>query len=378
MLTNPVCAQVSPKGTGNAANDYISIYQKYLSGLKNTRCSMYPSCSSYAKMVFSDYPFLVAMVKTADRLTRCSHDLSFYPTSHVYDFVTAVDYPESRTIPNGVVYHLPTLVSSESIQIKDSLDHNIQFIKILINKQSFSSALLEIERVFYCYPEVVETKPDLYIDKMKCYEGLKQYSKAILEYETSFPQVIKNSYKVLYTLAHLYNLLGDSKNAIDCFEKSSRCLPAQESVTPFGELALLYANANKFDNSKDAFYRKFLIDENTSAYESSIKVLEQLQNTRYKNPTLAMTMSIIPGMGYLYTKQPQNALAALFINGVLAYATYTSFKNKNYGVGGILGALNLSFYIGNMSGSRNSAIRYNNTIKNNSMNVLREINPYIN
>ena len=329
-------------------------------------------------MVFSDYPFPIAMVKTADRITRCGHDLSFYSASYSSDFVTALDYPESRIVPDKVVYHLPTFVSCESIQIKDSLDNNIQFINNLVNNQLFSSALLEIERLFYSYPEVAEGKPILYVNKLKCYEGLEEYSKAIMEYETNYPEVIKNNYKILYTTGHLYDLLGDSKNAMVYFNRASKCQPIGESVTPYGELGILYASAGDLDNAMDSFYKKYLFDENRNSYESSIQVLDQLRKAKYKKPTIAMAMSVIPGMGYLYTKQPQNALTALIINGVLAFATYTSFKNKNYGVGSILGVLNLSFYFGNISGSHSSAVRYNNTIRKNAINSLRVINPYIN
>ena len=87
---------------------------------------------------------------------------------------------------------------------------------------------------------------------------------------------------------------------------------------------------------------------------------------------------MIPGCGYFYAGSPYSAITALILNGVLSYATYTSFKSENYGVGFILGALNLSFYIGNMVGSKQSAERYNANLKRSASDELRKLNPYIN
>ena len=367
--------------SASAANDYIDIYKKYLSNLKNTRCNMYPSCSTYGMMCFSDYSFPVAMIKTADRITRCGHDIAFYPVSYNYGFSSAVDYPESRKIPEGVIYQKPLFISGELSGIKDTLSYETaRFVSKLINDQNFASALLEIDRALYFTPTVFLNQPSIYVNKLKCYEGLKEYDKGIMQYETTFPNSIKNDYKVLCTVAHMYDLIENDEAAISKYEQAIEYLPKSNysSPTPYGELAILYASRGDWNNAEDLFRKKYSIDKNEASFNSSMQILNHMKTQKTKNPTVAMVMSIVPGMGYLYTKQPQNALTALLINGALAYAGYTSFKNKNYGLGGIIGILNLSFYFGNIYGSRNSAIRYNESRRNESLNSLREINPYTN
>jgi hypothetical protein len=44
----------------------------------------------------------------------------------------------------------------------------------------------------------------------------------------------------------------------------------------------------------------------------------------------------------------------------LAYATYTSFKSNNTGIGVLTGIIGMGFYISNIQGSSKSVNRYNN------------------
>lgn len=373
------CALAQPYGVyePSAANDYINIYQKYLSGLKNTRCSMYPTCSNYAKMVFADNSFPVAMVLTADRLIRCSHDLDYYATTIVYGFPSAIDYPKSRKIPEDVVLSSGNNVFASYSHLKDSLSQAVDFTSFLINQKNFSNAMLEIDKLLFYYPGTVVTMPNLYVNKLKCYEGLKQFSDGIMSYEQLFPSIVKDNFNVVYTLAHLYDVMGDVDGALARYE-DAESLYDEGDLHPYGEMAILYAKKSRIGEAEDALKKKYDIDRNASAFDSSITVLEDLRAFKIKNPHIARSLSIVPGCGYFYTKQPKNALAALIINGVLGYAAYSSFNTKNYGVGAILGAMSLSFYLGNIYGSGTSAERYNDKAVNDAVNKLRYYNPYIN
>ena len=83
----------------NAVHDYINIYQKYISGLKNGRCAMYPSCSNFGLLVFEKYNFFKALSLTSDRLIRCSHDKSFYDITYRYGIRSCIDLPNDFTPP---------------------------------------------------------------------------------------------------------------------------------------------------------------------------------------------------------------------------------------------------------------------------------------
>ena len=89
LLTTKAIAQ-SEKG--NATDEYISFYQKFLSNQKNSRCAMYPSCSSFGKMVFMDKPFVEAITLLTDRIIRCSHERSLYDVTYEYGYRLSILY----------------------------------------------------------------------------------------------------------------------------------------------------------------------------------------------------------------------------------------------------------------------------------------------
>lgn len=339
---------------------------------------MYPSCSVYAKMAFTDYSFAKAMILTADRLIRCGHDLDYYPTANISTFSTAVDFPASRQVPTNIILQAKNKVSEETISIKDDIDNELQFIYNLINLGQYSGALLEINRLRYRHPKSIQDKVSLFASELKCYEGMEQFSEGIRLYESVFPLVAKSNYNTTYMAAHLYDLIGDTNHAISLFETSSSLFTGTESFSPFGELAILYTKQARIDDAKVAFQKKLDFDGNIDCYNSSLSVLTDMEQSRSKNPAIAMCLSIVPGLGYLYTRHPKSALTSIIVNSALAYASYTSFHSENYGVGIIFSALTLSFYLGNIAGSKTSAIRYNNKLINDAASSLRSINPYIN
>tara|TARA_B100000809_G_scaffold172134_1_gene169442 strand:- start:616 stop:957 length:342 start_codon:yes stop_codon:yes gene_type:complete len=55
----------------------IEFYQNYLGKIKGSYCPMYPSCSEYGRLAISKNGFW-GIIKTFDRLHRCSHDLENY------------------------------------------------------------------------------------------------------------------------------------------------------------------------------------------------------------------------------------------------------------------------------------------------------------
>lgn len=365
------------QGNG-AADDYLNIYQRYMSGMKNTRCSMYPSCSNYAKMVFNDYSFPKAMILTADRLTRCSHDLNMYQTTFRYGFPSAVDFPDTRVVPEGVIVDYsrpPVFVGNTCYNVAHPRFG--RFIAFLINQKNYQGALNEIDKVLF--KGSLRNDSDIYAYKLKCFEGLNRYQDGILAFEQSFPDSIKKDYQVIVNVAHLYELNNNNVASLKYYEKAALLYKSdRDKVHPFSELGKIYAKRGQYEDARSAFQNKYYVDKNYDAYQSSLRVIDDMELFKGKSKKMAMVMSVIPGAGYVYTKQPKNALTALILNGVLGYASYTSFKSKNYGVGFIMSMLTLSFYIGNIVGSGTSAERYNDSYERRALDNLQSINPFIN
>lgn len=393
MLALPAGLYAQQIGKGSAANDYISVYQKYMSPVKHTHCRMYPSCSAFGKLAFSHHSFPVAMALTADRLTRCGHDTWLYPGAGAEGYFLPVDYPAGVAVPDGLLSDRSPRVAAEIVPVRDSLDLDIQFVGRLINQANYYGALTEIERLLFYSPDRFASSAALQVSKLKCYEGLKDYARGLSCYD-ALPKAVKSDYRLCFEAAHLSDLSGDSGVAIARYlqcadlypEVAARPAGPQGTAglqcavpsSPYGELAVLYMKTGQYDEAQEAIRRRTELEADYLYGQASLDVIGATRDAGRKNKVLAQVIGIIPGAGYLYVGSPANAVTAFIINGLLAYATYTSFHSGNIGVGVITGALALSFYAGNIYGSGLAAERYNSRILNDGVDKLRKFNPYIN
>ena len=108
-----------------------------------------------------------------------------------------------------------------------------------------------------------------------------------------------------------------------------------------------------------------LVDESSSFYSRASSYNSLLNETpieSMKNPTVAGVLGIVPGLGYAYSGHYGTAVASLVVNGALAWGTISAFQNDNNEAGWALGVLGIGFYFGNITGSAQSATRYNDYV----------------
>lgn len=341
-----------------ASTDYIKQYQKYISKHKNGKCAMYPSCSNYGLMVLDKYPIYKALPLIADRVIRCSHDAQYYDTTYEYGYKSILDYPFNDELSKKLAYNIRIEPQVDVLQ-RRSYRLDEQFIYHLINRKLYEPALTEIERLQF--NGVQET--NLYQQKLLCYRGLQRYEDGIFEYENYFSPSLKRDAKIALQAAILY----DRVENLELAEKTLADVNMKNDTTSYYRSivykAYLQTKRKEYVKAKESF---LLADSYRSEIDfcasENIQLLTQMQRAKYKSPTLARVLSIIPGGGYLYTKHTGSAITSLVMNSLLAYATYTSVKSENYGLASICGFLSLSFYFGNINGAGRSAIRYNEKI----------------
>ena len=113
----------------------------------------------------------------------------------------------------------------------------------------------------------------------------------------------------------------------------------------------------------DLARRSFALVEGSSFYaEMSGRHLDALgdaQSPPRKSPRVAAALAIVPGAGYAYAEHYGTAVASLIVNGLLGWATVHAFTEGNNGAGGFCAVIALGFYVGNITGSAQSADRYN-------------------
>lgn len=343
------------KSKESAAIDYIGIYQKYISSIRGQECPMYPSCSNYGLKTFGETDFASAFIMTSDRLLRCGHDHTNYSLTLSNNGFKYIDYPDYEKPPLELYYNRNSYFFAYSDTIND--DSTFLFIKKLINNQYFHEALLEIMRIEFQFNTF---NIDLFINKVICLNAIGEYEKALFEYENKCPINNKSNTELAYQISLIQYKLKNYDQAL-----RSNAVALENCINSFTKPkvillnGLLYANISDWQNSMQSYRLLSAFNSYKQISNSNFQLIEKAIRLRNKSPTLAGVLSIIPGAGYAYTGHTQTAISALLINGLLAYATYTNFKNENYGMFILTGVFNLSFYIGNIYGATKSAKRFN-------------------
>ncbi len=358
-------------GDGVAASGGIGFYQRFISQARGSRCAMYPSCSNYGLICFEHKPFLEAMAMTADRMIRCGHDGKFYDLTYEYGYPSLIDYPPFEPVPREIVYKPKSFVTTDNVSPKTATDSIKGFINTLINNHSYELALLEIERMAYFKPRLFDHS--MYYGKLLCYDGLDREEEGIFDFSVKGKAKFGDNSKIVTQVAKMYYEIGNYKEAV----KTLTDVACADSFFMYKKELYRSLSALRMGYEADAY--SYMREAccyvgNDIAVRENLQVFESLRNMRKKKPLTAGLLSIIPGMGYLYCGQPGNAITSLLINGLLAYATYTSVKNKNYGIAGVTGVFSLTFYVGNIMGSVNGAKRYNSRRLSESAAMLERIN----
>jgi putative component of membrane protein insertase Oxa1/YidC/SpoIIIJ protein YidD len=366
IITGQTYFNDSIKKKESVATDYIGFYQKYISPIRGQECPMYPSCSNYGLKTFSETNFASAFVMTSDRLLRCGHDHNNYSLTLRNNGFKSLDYPAYDKPPIELYYSRNSYYFAYSDTTRD--DSTFLFVKKLINNQYYQEALLEIMRIEF---QMKSFNIDHFINKIICLKAIGEYEKAIFEYENKCPTEYKSNTELAFQIALVQYKLQNYDQAL---QKNSLAL--EMCMDTFCKPKIILLNgliyANKYEWQKATLSYKSLSQFDSYKQISIVnsQLTEKAIRQKNKSPTVAGVLSIVPGAGYAYTGHKQTAISALLINGLLAYASYTNFKNENYGMGILTGVFNLSFYIGNIYGATKSANRFNEKQKKSIINKL--------
>jgi putative component of membrane protein insertase Oxa1/YidC/SpoIIIJ protein YidD len=348
----------------NAAQDYVSFYQKYISAVKTSYCPMYPTCSVYGRLCFQNYKFPKAFSLACDRLLRCSHDAEFYHNSFNYGLL---DFPDDKLMSDTIRFADFPEPKVAVLKRLPSRNDTTLFINYLINSENYQAALLEIERQVY----FKGLNSELFKQKLVCYEAQRRFDKAITEFEMLRDSSIKQSADVRLHAAKIYDYAGITDSALTVLYQTSKFDNDDLRLKIKTYCAVLEAKRDNYDASRQEFEK---LRPMSSKTDDNIRLVDNIANLKYKKPGLAAGLSVIPGLGYIYTKHVGSGFISFLINTLLGYSVYTSIKSKNYGVAGLVGFVGLGFYTGNIQGAAGSAHRYNKALKKKALDKLYDYN----
>ncbi|MCJ7645994.1 tetratricopeptide repeat protein [bacterium] len=250
-----------------------------------------------------------------------------------------------------------------------------KFANVLFESQEFYRAITEYRRFIEYFPDDYRIN-DAYVKIAESYFYGERYTEAISWSRKMLEATMQPEFLVRARIlaGDSYFKLGNYKSAM---ENYSAVLEPGEIDRHYLDLShmklglcLLYE-----ENWRDASSEFAKVNANSSYFEKAqlfSKNALQGSNLKRKSRSLAGVLSVIPGLGYVYTGNYQTGIASFVVNSLLIWGTYNSFSKGNKGVGFTLGFFGFGFYSGNIYGSINSAVKYNERQKADFLDGFRQ------
>lgn len=118
---------------------------------------------------------------------------------------------------------------------------------------------------------------------------------------------------------------------------------------------------------------RFLVDyprdERAAKAREALTLLDR-EPPRKSPLTAGILSALVPGAGHLYAGHPGDGATSLMLNGLFIAGTVVAVRQENYAVAGVVGAIGLPFYLGNIYGAANAATKWNVGIRKDLRGTL--------
>ncbi len=260
--------------------------------------------------------------------------------------ITKIDRPQLVYTPTDVDFEkfIP-LKNPEGISSDWEKEYKIGVLHA--REQDFYRAITALKRALFLMPAHSSFKMNIYYNIGLCYYFGKKYDFAIENLEKIQSSKNWDYYTDYLTILHdCYLKISQDDKADLILEKLLKINPA------LGKKISLYTPLTK-GNLKSL---QASIDPSINTWANEIK-------KKWKSPrTAGVLNAVLPGAGYLYLDQKSTAITAFIINSLFISATYRLFNRKHIALGIVTGSLELGWYVGGISGARESAALYNRQI----------------
>jgi hypothetical protein len=274
-------------------------------------------------------------------------------------------------------------VSAQDL-IEISADRQLNYANHCFEKMDYTTAAAEYKKFIYFFPDderidMADYKIGLSYFNDKAYiKALNQFTH-ILDQNGPTPIGILSAFMISRSYQRVRNYPSAIENLI-YLKQITDDTDMDDKI--FYHLGWLYLESGDFVRARSAF--SDISIANQTAYNTgnlSIDLTAYAKNPT-KNPITAGILSIIPGGGYLYCGRYQDALTAFLVNSVLIYGAYESFDESLYAIGGLIAAVEMGFYAGNIYGGVSSAHKFNQKKQNEFVHGLKkkfhpDVNPKI-
>lgn len=345
-------------------------------------CPMYPSCSNYALQSFNTYSPFKAFGMTVDRLTRCGHDLTNYEAIEVPQGVRFYDSPLKETAINinytsntsneylksaGIQTSSPVNTSTEAPQ------HDVQllfdFAANLEATGDYERANTEYQRLIFYYPDS-SLVSQAQVAVARCYYKVQHYLSAINWGESYLDKLADThqGYELEYYIGSSYFKLSNYSKAIKYYQLINQTTDEDLREKSMILQGLALASEDKWNDAVTVLKEIPSTSKYITNVNKCIKLSQDGNLLKPKNPRMASLLAIIPGLGYFYDGYNQSALSAFIVNVLFMSCTYNAFHQNNTALGVTSGILSFGWYAGNIYGSGITATRKNREMKQELLN----------
>ncbi len=254
-------------------------------------------------------------------------------------------------------------------------DKQFEYGRELMEKGRYETAIYEFERFIRFFPD------DLKVLRARfsmgvCYLELKAYGAC----RKVFFAIVREKDDPAMT-ARAMLLIGESYYRQRIFTEAGVYLARIIKKNPSVEIknAALYRLAwtRMHTGQWKAASRAFRdVTPGTILYQNAQALAEKSlegEELPQKKPVVAGTLAaVLPGLGHAYVRRYRDAATAFVVNGLFIWATMESYNQDHKVLAGIIGAVELGWYAGNIYSAANCAHKHNRKIKDDFISGLTE------
>ncbi len=264
-------------------------------------------------------------------------------------------------------------VFSEQIILNSS--DQFDFARSCMEKGEYERAVYEFERFIYFFPNHLQVSDahcliGICYLKDRRFEAAREIFLEIAGYESDSHL----AGRALLLTGESYYLQGISTEAEyylgQVIEKYPH--PDLKNMALY-RLGWARMQAGRWRDASETFSK---VAEDSAFYDSSQKLSEQSlkgEDLPSKKPAYAGTLAaLVPGLGHVYVSRYRDAAVAFVLNGLFIWATVEAFNQDHEVLGGILTALEIGWYSGNIYSAVNCAHKYNRKTQDEFRSGLKD------
>jgi len=259
-----------------------------------------------------------------------------------------------------IVFSAPApLLADQKIIQSDGI---FQFARQYLDQKEYQKAIIEFDRFIYFFPDEEKVPEVRYLIGL-CYLESAQFEKS----RETLRKVYESYGESPYAGEALF-LLGESYYRQGLWDESELYFRAIIQQYPHRELksrayyriAWIQLKRNQWADASTTFR----MAEDDSQFQENARLLSQLslegEKLPYKNPTSAGIMAgLLPGLGHAYCGRYKDGAIAFVLNGLFIWAAVEAFTQDSNVLGGMLVAVELGWYVGNIYSAVNVAHKHN-------------------